>query len=188
MRKAASVISIILGIALLVGMCFGIYVLLESTNYCKNWPTDFWVTIDGNRYYVDSHELVLSDTDIYVHYLIEWLSKKQGYTYKVVPAGNDFCYMVDGVVGNWLGIEDLTPAFEVVARENGLSIKAHGKTIADVLQALHPNKDIVTSMSEDGNYHFKLVVTSLEGKSVELTFRCLIVVESIELDPPSIVF
>lgn len=185
MSKAAAIILIILGVVLLVCFGFGVYVLLESTNYCKNWATDFWVTIDGNRYYVDSDELVLSDTDVDVHYLVEWLSKKQGYTYKVMPAGNDFGYMADGVVYHWLDIEDLTPAFEFVERDNGFTIKAHGKKVAEMLQALHPDSEIITA-NESESYNYKLVITSVDGKTVELTFRCKVAVEGIEIDPPSI--
>ena len=64
MSKALAITCIILGIILLVGFAFGVYVLLEATNYCKNRATDFWVTIDGNRYYVDSNDLVLFAAEI----------------------------------------------------------------------------------------------------------------------------
>ena len=186
MKRAAAIISIILGVVLLVCLGFGVYVLLESTNYCKNWATDFWVTIDGQRYYVDSDELVLFDTDVDVHYLVEWLSNKQGYTYQVLPAGDEFGYSVDGYVSNWLGIEDLTPAFEFVESEKGFTIKARAKTVADVLQVLYPDSEIVTA-AEDEGYNYKLVVTSIDGKSIELTFRCAVAVDGIEINPPSII-
>ena len=186
MSKAIAIICIILGVILLACFGFGVYVLLEATNYCRNWATDFWVTVDGNRYYVDSDELVLSDTDVDVHYLVEWLSKKQGYTYKVLPAGNDFGYSVDGEARHYLDIEDMTAAFEITERENGITVKAHGKNLADVLQSLYPNSEIVT-LAEDNGYYFKLVVTSVDGKSVALTFRCAVAVDGIEVDPPAIV-
>lgn len=186
MSKAAAIILIILGVVLLACFGFGVYVLLESTNYCKNLATDFWVTVDGNRYYIDSDKLVLSDTDVEVHYLVEWLSKKQGYTYKVLPAGEEFGYSVDGYVSNWLGIEDLTPAFEFVEREKGFTIKARAKTVAGVLQELYPDSDIKTAVEEEG-FNYKLVITSVDGKSVALTFRCAIAVDEIEVDPPAII-
>ena len=187
MSKALAIICIILGVILLAGFAFGVYVLLEATNYCKNWATDFWVTVEDNRYYVDSNELVMSDTDVDVHYLVDWLSQKRGYTYKVVPAGNDFGYTVDGAVYNWLSIDDLTAAFEVTERDNGFTVKAHGKTITDILQTLYPNGEIV-SYSENEGYNYQLIITSVDGKSVALTFRCAVAVDGIELDPPSIAF
>ena len=187
MSKALAIICIILGIILLVGFAFGVYVLLEATNYCKNRATDFWVTIDGNRYYVDSNDLVMFDADVEVHYLVEWLSKKKGYTYKILPAGNDFEYAVDGHVSNWLGIEDLTPAFEIMERDNGITVKERSKTLSAVLQALYPNSEIVKAVEDEG-FKYKLVITSIDGKSIALTFRCAVAVEGIELDPPSVIF
>ncbi len=188
MNKGLAITCIVLGVILLTCLGFGVYVLLESTNYCKCKPTDFWVTVDGKDYYVDSDEIVLYDTDVEVHYLVEWLSKKQGYTYKVVPAGNDFGYIVNGTVGNYLGIEDLTPAFEFEEHENGFTIKARGKSVEDVLRTLYPNSNVVLAAVEDGEFNFKLVVTSIDGKSVSLTFRSAVAVNDIELDPPVIAF
>jgi len=189
MSKAVAIICIILGVVLLACMGFGVYVLLESTNYFKDKATDFWVTVDGKRYYANSSSLILFDSDVDVHYLVEWLSRKEGYSYKVVPAGNDFAYMVDGEIYNWLSIEDLTPSFEISESAKGFNIKAADKTIAEVLQALHSNSsNIVVPTDEDGKAHFKLIVTSVDGKTIELLFRCSKAVEDIEISPPVVVF
>jgi len=186
MSKAVAIICIVLGVVLLVGVAFGVYVLLESTNYFKAKPTDFWVTAQGKRYYSDTDGLVFSDTAVGVHYLVGWLSGKQGYTYKVVPSGDDFEYTVDGKTYNFLDIKDLTAAFEIVERQDGIIVKAYDKTVSDVLHTLHPNSDIDVLTLEQPCY--KLVFTSADGKTVALTFRCTEAVDGIEIDPPSVIF
>ncbi|MCM1195428.1 MAG: hypothetical protein NC332_05805 [Firmicutes bacterium] len=187
MSKAAAIICIVLGIVLLAGVAFGVYVLLESTDYFKTSATDFWITVNGTRYSADGEDVVLSDTEIEAHYLVEWLSGKQGYDCKIISTGNDFGYIVDGSIYNWLGIEDLTPAFETETGEKSFTVKAKGKTVADVLQALYPESEVFTPFDEDG-FNFKLVVTSVDGRSIALTFRCSVVADGIEIDPPSVAF
>lgn len=188
MSKAAAIMLIILGVVLLFGVVLGVYVLLESTNYFKCKPTDFWITAQDTRYNSDADELVFKDTAIGVHYLVGWLSGKQGYTYKIVPVGHNFEYTVDGVTYNYLDIEDLTDAFEIVERKDGIIIKANNKRLDTALQSLYPNGDVNVPTSRNSGFTCKLIITAVDGKTVALTFRCSVAVEGIELDPPSVVF
>ena len=188
MNKAIAVICIILGVILLVGFAFGIYVLLEATDCFKSKPTDFWVTVDGNRYSAFGSNLAVFDKPIQVHYLIDWLSEKQGYSYKIVPTGENFTYSVDGNECSYLDLEDLTSAFEVNEYSNGLIIRHNGNTLVNVLQSLYPNQTVRFVTMPQDNFCYKLVVTSVSGKTVELTFRSGISADNIDLTPPSILF
>ncbi|MDE7454741.1 MAG: DUF5034 domain-containing protein, partial [Clostridia bacterium] len=185
---ALAITCIVLSVIVFALFGFGVYVLLEATNYCHNLATDFWVTVDGNRYYVDSDGLVLFDTDVQVHYLVDWLSGKKGYSCKIVPAGENFGYLVDGQIYEYWDIEDLSSAFEIVEQDKSFTINAKGKKVADVLQALYPNSKVITPTEFEGDFHYKLVITSVDGKTVSLTFRCAIGADSIEIDPPAIIF
>ncbi len=187
MSKALAIISIILGVILVAGFAFGVYVLFEATDCFKSKPTDFWVIADGKRFNADN-DIVLSNSSVDVRYLVGWLSRKQGYTYKIVPTGNDFGFTVNGNVCNWLGIKDLTKAFEIKERADGFTIKAYDKKLSDVLQVVCSNCDIVMPTLAEDSFCFKLIVTSADGKSIALTFRCTVAVDGIELNPPTIIF
>lgn len=192
MNKAVSVFCIILGAILLCGMVFGVFVLLDSTNYFTTTPTNFYVVADGVRYYAGSNELIHSETKIEVHYLVEWLTKKQGYSYKIVPAGEDFEFVLDGNVCNFLDIEDLTPAFEITERSQSLAVKVD-KKINNVLSDLYPGRKVAILGADVSIAQCNLLITSVDGKVISFTFSCDVDSEDdgsikIELDPPAIVF
>ena len=182
MKKAISVISIILGAVLLVLAAFGIYVLLEATNYFKAKPTDFWLTVDGQRYYADS-TVAFVDNTVTLNYLVGWLSKKQGYTYELVPDGYNFTFDVDGFTQNWLE-QDLTQAFEITETDSGITVSGN-TVLRHLLQELYPEQKVTVTTKD---YAFKLAVTSINGKTITLTFFGGNAPDSIEITPPSIVF
>lgn len=188
-KKAVKVTAVVLFLALLAGAGFGVYLAYKYSDGFKTTPKAFYLEVNGKRYFEDTAELTFGNVQINVRYALDELTKKQGFTYKITPTGNDFAYMVDGAPFNYLSIDDVSQAFEIVSDNFGMTLKCRNKTIAEILQRLYPGQEITAPTSEDNNYHFKLVVSSVDGdKSMALTFRCLFGVDGIELTPPSIVF
>lgn len=182
MKKAISIVSIILGVVLLAGIAFGIYALVEATYKFKAKPSSFWLDVDGQRCSADS-EIDFTQSSVVVNYLASWLTRKRGYTYKVEPLGEDFTFRTDGTERSWLE-QDLTPAFGITEYDNGFTVKGVS-SLSDLLHSLYPEQTIDVVLRD---IKCKLVVTSVDGKAIEMIMSVKLTLEGITLSPPAIVF
>ena len=184
MKQSRQEIAVILvTVALLVIVAGALAVIF---GHHSDWySTDFspiYLSCGETKFFNDTDGVVLGNAQFKVHNA--W-SFNNRYTVKVVPAGEDFLYQVDGEWYSYLDtVTDLTAAFNVKVDGSKFTVYAKGLSLRQILSELNDGKDVVLVSSEVyGAIHYNLVVTTLNGKHfVTVTFRCF-GVDRVELDP-----
>ena len=114
-----------------------------------------------------------------------------GYAVKVVPHvvdGQDFDFSLDGQIYSFQAETNLTAGFDIEYGKNSFTITPKG-IVADVLQAVYPNKEIGGCEGKGYVDMYSLIVTSYNGESsVTLHFTVIEKVAGLELDREVIVF
>ena len=183
-RQEIVIIAITVTLIVIVG-CVFLTIAGVQTDGFKHEFRYFYVTAGKTKYLQDA-DVVLGNAQFDVHYI---LKKNVGYTVKVLPAGDNVIYRTDG---GWLSytseVKDVTSAFDIELGDKSFVIRCRDKTMQEVLETLYPEEDVtIYAKDVDSTAHFKLVVTAGDGsQSVSLTFRCLMGVKDIEIDPPSL--
>ena len=184
MSKKTETIAVSVFCVLVVVVIF--VVLFIGTNGFKTKPTAVYLQIGDNKYTADKGQLTIGNARVDVKYS---LSKQKDFTYKIEPVGEDFTYIVDGQAMQFLEIPNLTNVLVADVDENGITLECLDKSILKIIQTLYPGQTVEVPTGQDDEYHFKLTVTSSDGKTnMSLTFRCLVLPQDIIIDPPSIVF
>lgn len=107
---------------------------------------------------------------------------------EILPAGEDFSYVVDREIYSWLSITGLDNIFQLKKQDDGFSVRCRDVTIQEVMNEIYPGQEVVCPVDTTEEVHFKLIVTTSDGNSITLTFRCIISVEGVELDSTEIIF
>lgn len=176
------IVAIILVILVLLAVVIG---LIVTAFYTDNFTHSFayvYLT-SGNQRIMQDSTVSLGDGYFEVHVLnnCEW-------DVEILPAGEDFSYVVDREIYSWLSITNLDKVFQLVKLDVRFSVRCRDVTVQDVMNEMYPGKNVVCPVDTTDEAHFKLVVTTSEGKSITLTFRCIISVDSVEVDLPAIIF
>ena len=183
-RQELAVIALTVALLVIVGSIIlavaGVY-----TGGFKHEFRYFYVSAGKTKYLQDA-DVVMGNVQFKVHYV---LKKRQAYTVRVLPAGEDFFYQVDGRWVSYMDLGGVTSAFDVDLNNKSFVIWCRDVTMQDVLEAMHPGSTVYIPWEDiDSTAHFKLLVTAGDGsQSIALTFRCHGPVRDVEIDPPNLV-
>ena len=175
-------------VLIVVAALVGVYA--DYTDGFKQDFTGLYVSAGDISFYSDG-SAVLGDVEFKVHNAWDLNSH---YTVKVLPAGEDFVYRIEGD-NRWYSylnnIEDLTPFFGIQVKGSKFVMRCSQVSIQDILERYY-GKEVDIPTDEAGLEHFKLVVTTdtgwIRGRSIEIEFRFVVDVTDFEVDPPSVVF
>lgn len=180
------IVAAVVAIILLIVVAFLLIVGAVFSEGFKH-PVAFVYVSSGNKRIMQDCTVALGNGYFEVHTLLP----NADFDVKILPTGEDFKFLVDGAEHSWLSEEnDVAKAFNLKRYEKGFSVRCKDLTVLDVLQCLYPGKDVkVSAATVEHDVHYKLVISTADNKhSIGLSFRCIVGVDGIELDSPSIVF
>ena len=188
MSKARAITGAILTIVLLALIGFGIWFVLDRTNYGTEDFRAFAVTVDGKEVKStnERRSLLQGEHTVSASYL---LGGDFDYTVDIVPAGS-FNYKTDEVWHRWGNQQDLTKAFSLEKEEKGFSFTVP-KNLATVLATLYPGADIVAPKESElqDPYIYTLVISSYNEKmAYAITFSIAIDIDGVDTNKPEVQF
>lgn len=188
-------IKIIVYVVLVFVLIVGIGLIVKFTEGLSGDFKTFYVTINGEDimsygkdYEFDYEEQV----NVEVHYVFEKISNSdKGYSVKVVPTivdGEDFDFILNGEVYSFQAEEDITAGFDIAKGEKSFTIQPKG-TVASILQAVYPDKEVGVDGQPGYGNMYTLIVTSYDGEaSVTICFTLSDGIQDIVLDKENISF
>lgn len=178
------IVAAVVAIILLIVVAFLLIVGAVFSEGFKH-PIAFVYVSSGNKKIMEDCTVALGNGYFEVHTLLP----NSDFDVKILPTGKDFRFAAGHEMRSWLEDEerDLSAGFDVHKYKNGFSLRCKDVTVQSVLEALYPGESVVVADVDEHQPLFKLIVTS-GNHSLTLTFRCIVGVDGIELDSPSIVF
>lgn len=160
--KASSILSYVLIVLLLVGMCGAI---AYFTNGFTTDFTSFYVVIDGEDVLTNKSGFRISMYDpleVQVKYTMGFVNEElSGYSLELrAKTGIKFDYSVDGEFLDFQGDVDWDKCFDIVQNESSFTIKPKGNGMKELLEFVYPGQEVVVSDE---------VIESLEGDIFSLT-------------------
>lgn len=188
-------IKIIVYVVLVFVLIVGIGLIVKFTDGLSGDFKTFYLTINGKdimsygKDYVFEYE---EQVEVEVHYVFEKISNSdKGYSVRVVPTiveGEDFDFTLNGEVYSFQAEEDITAGFDIAKGENSFTIQPKG-TVASILQAVYPDKEVAVEGHPGYSNMYTLIVTSYAGEaSVTICFTLSDGIRDIVLDKENISF
>lgn len=187
MKKAIKIIAILLVIALL----FGAFMLIRKLS--NDFTTDvktFYLVIDGDMI-TDNNVTGLSvlDTDIEVHSVVDAISGKNDFSYKIIrnTSAGSFTFYLDGEKHTLADEKEYTKGFEITKDNGKLHIKSC--SLSTLLNRVFGEGNIELPELNNATHYFTLIVSTQDGEqSISINFAVAELVNGITLDQTHLEF
>lgn len=186
--KAASIIGLLLLLALLVGLFFAIKAL--SNDFTTDVKT-FYAKIDNEIITTNQTDMRLFEKTITVRNLEGILEQNNaGFKWQIIRNSNsdDFIFSIGENVIAFSETQDFSKAFNVEATKD--SIKIQKTDLLSVLKAIYQadNIELPKEITRSTCYFTLRLLTADEKKEIRLDFSMLVGNETLTLDVEQVVF